>query len=88
MGHVANSLTVFIIFAPYIIIGSLTQFHPGNSTPSQRFWTMCWLVVGQTGGLFIGAVMNRVGQHSVPNGIYSFKENFESPGPPQGLEIE
>jgi hypothetical protein len=64
MGHVANILTVFIIFAPYIIIGLVTRFHPGSSTASQRFWTMCWLVVGQIGGLFIGAVMNNVGDSS------------------------
>lgn len=64
MGHVANILTVFVIFAPYIIIGLVTEFHPGSSTASQRFWTMCWLVVGQIGGLFIGAVMNNVGDSS------------------------
>ena len=61
MALVGNLLTVFVIFAPYVIIGTLTKFDPGNSTGSQRFWTISWLVVGQIGGLIVAMVMRNVG---------------------------
>ena len=41
--------TVAVSGIPFVIIGVLTGFHPGQSTKPERVWTMIWYVFG---GLF------------------------------------
>ena len=54
-------LLVFVgVLLPYIIIAALTGFNPGNSTDSQRLWTISWLVVGQIAGILMAFVMTSI----------------------------
>ena len=38
------------ICIPLVAIGVLTRFHPGQSTKSERVWTMTWFAFGVTYG--------------------------------------
>lgn len=50
-------LTVIIWFSatitPFLVINALTSYDPGQSTLSQRAWTMAWLACGTGLGTFI-----------------------------------
>ena len=47
-GLVRYTIRFLVMFAPILINGAISGFQPGNSTPSQRGWTMSWLLVGIT----------------------------------------
>jgi hypothetical protein len=50
LSFVEFMLYLLVLAAPYAIIGGLTRFKVGNSTTSERGWTMSWLVIGQIAG--------------------------------------
>ena len=59
--------TAAVIGIPFVIIGVLTGFHPGQSTKHERVWTMIWYVFG---GLFGWAIPIMLGdfEHDVEDG--------------------
>lgn len=54
-------ITVFALLTPYIVIGAISKFSPGNSSLIERVFMMGWLVVGQTiGALNLAATKGKV----------------------------
>jgi hypothetical protein len=56
----AYALVAVSVILPYIVIAALTRFQPRNSSYSERFWTISWLVVGQVAGVFVAYAMKGV----------------------------
>lgn len=46
-------LTVSCIVAPYLVVGILTKFRRGESTPFKRRYMIAWVVYGQLYGLVL-----------------------------------
>ena len=57
---ISRCLQILAFIAPYLIINALTRFKPGQSTASQRGWTMAWLVFGQAYGIVEKLIPHRI----------------------------
>ena len=64
IGRLQKYSTAAVIGIPFVIMGVLTGFHPGQSTKHERVWTMIWYVFG---GLFGWAIPIMLGdfEHDV-----------------------
>ena len=59
--------TAAVIGIPFVIIGVLTGFHPGQSTKPERVWTMIWYVFGGYFGWAIPIMLGDI-EHDVKDG--------------------
>jgi len=46
----ASIACIIFVPIPFVLIHCLTNFHPGKSAVTQRFWLMSWLTLGVVGG--------------------------------------
>jgi hypothetical protein len=44
-------ITLISLITPYVVVGSISKFHRGNSTIRQRVFMVGWLVIGQVIGV-------------------------------------
>jgi hypothetical protein len=65
-------LGILLNFVPLAVVGGLSGFQPGNSTQTERGFTMSWLVIGMIYGMYFGFV-------PVPR--LSRRQGFDSEGP-------
>ena len=60
--------TAAVIGIPFVIIGVLTGFHPGQSTKPERVWTMIWYVFGGLFGWVIPIILETL-EHDIKDPI-------------------